>query len=488
MFICILIIHTVLGNLTTKQATKSHNSLTRKIAPAVKILNEFRMENKELFLLVENKVYNYKNTKASNRVQQIIEVDLPYYILNLEKLKGSIETSDPRNSSIDSVIKYSNKSIGLIKKVNSLLVTPKDYEDTAKMGMITNMQNNQLSVFSSEIDNRLSFLQIEYNKELENNFSELSKTLKNNSQFFLWTSILFICFGLIITYKNTLAIVKPIKLLLNNIKDIESGNYENRVAVKGIDELSMLGNAFNKMSDSLQASFDQIKSKNKELEQFVYIASHDLQEPLRTITSFTELFVKGYSSKLDEHAITYIKFISQASTRMSLLVRGLLDYSCIGGNKELTLVNCNDLFKDLKTDLSHLILDTNAKIDVENLPEIRAYKTEIRLLFQNIVNNAIKFRRPNISPIIKVKVKEHSNFWKFMISDNGIGIKENKIDTIFKMFHRLNDQSDFEGTGIGLAHCSKVIELHKGTISVDSKLNQGSTFTITISKNLRQTT
>lgn len=484
MFICILILHTILGQLTTKQATESHNTLTKKIAPAVKLLSDIRMDNKELFLLVKNKVVDNNNGTTSNRIRQIIDVGLPYYISNLIDLKQSLELTDPKNKNIDSIAEYASKSMELIKKINILLLTSKDYEDTQKMEMITNLLDNQLSIFSIEIDNRISFLQIEYNKELENNFSELSNSLQDNSKFFLWTSLIFISFGLIITYKNTMSIVKPINALLESVENIQAGNYENKVAIKGIDELSILGNAFNQMSDTLHTSFKQIKLKNKELEHFVYIASHDLQEPLRTINSFTELFVKDYNDKLDQKATTYMGFISQASTRMSLLVKGLLDYSRIGVVKKLTMVNCNDMLKGIEVDLSALISDKNATLEIDVLPKILAYQTELRLLFQNIINNAIKFHRPNVSPIVKIKAEEHNHFWKFMISDNGIGIQENKKEKIFAMFQRLNTQKDYEGTGIGLAHCSKIIEMHGGTIKVDSKINYGSTFSITISKKL----
>ncbi len=486
IFICILLLHTIVGQLATKQAVQSHDTLTKKTGPAVRLLSAIRMENKELFLLVENRILDGKNRETLNRVKQIVEVDFPYYISNLVSLKKSLQASDSRAENIDSIAMYASKSIALIKQVNSSLLTSKDYEDKVKMEMILDIQKNELSVFSKEIDNRLSFLQIQYNKELVTNISNLSNTLDSNSRFFLWASIFFIFFGLLITYKNIISIVRPIKELLHNVNSIKTGNYQNRIEVKGKDELSMLGREFNKMSDSLHESFEKIKLKNKELEQFVYIASHDLQEPLRTVNSFTDLLTKEYKDTFDDKALTCINFISQASTRMSLLIRGLLDHSCIGGNKELSKVNCNDMVKSLEVDLSTLISENKAQLDIGTLPEVEVYQTEFRLLFQNLINNAIKFRKPNLAPVVKIKAKEYSNFWKFIISDNGIGIPKNKKDKIFGMFCRLNSDKDFEGTGIGLAHCLKIIELHNGSIKVDSEINKGSTFSIKISKNLHK--
>lgn len=225
----------------------------------------------------------------------------------------------------------------------------------------------------------------------------------------------------------------------------------------------------------------QIESKNKELEQFVYIASHDLQEPLRTITSFTELLEKKYGDNLDKDATKYMNFIIEATERMRQLIKGLLDYGRIGRNPKYIEVDCNDLLKEIKIDLADSISKSKAEIIVGNLPLIKAYETELRLLFQNILSNAIKFQRPGNSPQISINAVQQNGYWKFSISDNGIGIAENYSNRIFKIFQRLHDRDQYEGTGIGLAHCSKVVELHGGEIWVDSNdQRQGSTFHFTI--------
>lgn len=486
IFICILIVHTILGQLTKIKATETHNILTKKISPAVKLCNDIKMNNKDLFLLVSNKVADSKNDATSNRINKIIEDELPYHISHLKLLKQNLQPADTRNRNIDAIADYSSKSIVLIEKINTLLLTSKDYKDEIKLNKATDILNNSLSQLLTEVDNRVSLLQIKYNKELEDNFYELSSALLRNSRVFLLTSLIFICFGLFITYRNINAIVKPINTLLDSVKRIQEGNYDHRVSIKGIDEFSLLGTAFNQMSESLKTSFDQINAKNKELEQFVYIASHDLQEPLRTVNSFTNLLEKDYKDNLDQNAAIYIQFISQASTRMSLLVKGLLDYSRIGGNKELTLIDCNELIDSLAVDLAALISAENAQLEVGELPKIYAYKTDIRLLFQNLINNAIKFHRPHVTPVIKIKAEELDDFWKFSICDNGIGIEEDNLKKIFAMFQRLHSTKKYAGTGIGLAHCSKIIEMHKGTFTVDSEIGNGSTFYITISKHLME--
>ena len=225
---------------------------------------------------------------------------------------------------------------------------------------------------------------------------------------------------------------------------------------------------------------EKIKEQNKELEQFAYIASHDLQEPLRTVTSFAGLLEEEYSEKLDENANQYLEFISQASKRMSELVKGLLDYSRIGKGKEKVIVDCNQIVNEIQQDLSVIISETNAQIKVENLPTISAYSTELRLLFQNLISNAIKFRKNNQKPLIKISAKKKEQYYHFLIEDNGIGIANKHIEKIFIIFQRLHNKHEYNGSGIGLAHCRKIVALHGGEIWVESELKKGSNFHFTI--------
>ena len=228
-----------------------------------------------------------------------------------------------------------------------------------------------------------------------------------------------------------------------------------------------------------KAHIFKLKKKNRELEQFTYVASHDLQEPLRTINSFTELMEEQYRGKLDDTADRYLAYIAQASTRMSALVKSLLDYSRIGRKRELTTVDCNEQLEAVQKDLEVSIVESNATFELGKLPQIKAYETELRLLFQNLISNAIKFRKPNTTPHITITAKK-DNGWTFAVQDNGIGIAENHKEKIFAIFQRLHSKSAYEGTGIGLAHCRKILELHDGEIWVDSQPNEGSTFYFSI--------
>ena len=192
--------------------------------------------------------------------------------------------------------------------------------------------------------------------------------------------------------------------------------------------------------------------------------------------SFTDLLSEEYQGQLDENANQYLQFISQASSRMSRLVKGLLDYTRIGKKKELVEVNCEAVVNAIKDDLLMSITDANATLEVGQLPVIKGYETEIRLLFQNLISNAIKFRKKNKAPQVKIEAVEENGGWLFSVQDNGIGIKPEHQERIFKIFQRLHNQSDYQGTGIGLAHCRKIIELHGGEIWVESEYAIGSNF------------
>lgn len=227
----------------------------------------------------------------------------------------------------------------------------------------------------------------------------------------------------------------------------------------------------------------ELERKNKELEHFAYMASHDLQEPLRTTASFVELLRQQYQGKLDEHADKYITFIVEATERMKTLIDDLLSYSRIGRNTSRTPVDTNTILREVLADLQNAIGENNAVIRANNLPVLPGVPTELKSLFQNLISNSIKFRKKEEAPQISITaVKEHQE-WKFSVQDNGIGIEPHQQEKIFILFQRLHSRSQYEGTGIGLAHCRKIVELHGGRIWVESEPGTGSTFYFTIQEN-----
>jgi len=226
---------------------------------------------------------------------------------------------------------------------------------------------------------------------------------------------------------------------------------------------------------------EQLVLSNKELGQVAYIASHDLQEPLRTITNFVNLFQKQYKGKLDVNADEYLAFISEATFRMHLLVKDILDYSRLGNDKKLVRMDLNREVQNVLKGMAINISENNAQINTSPLPVIYGY-CEIQYLFQNLISNAIKFRKKEDDPVVNISAQDLGKDWLFAIRDNGIGIEEKYHERIFTIFQKLHTNSEYAGTGIGLAHCKKIAELHRGKIWLESEEGKGSVFYFTIPK------
>ncbi|RDC62126.1 sensor histidine kinase [Adhaeribacter pallidiroseus] len=229
-------------------------------------------------------------------------------------------------------------------------------------------------------------------------------------------------------------------------------------------------------STKLEHLVETLKIKNQELEQFAFITSHDLQEPLRTITTVVSNLEQHNKGKLDELTAVYLGFLTQSAVKMRALITGLLEYSRLGKDKLLDKVDCNQVLQECLADLRTYIQENQAIITSSTLPELQAYGLELKLLFQNLITNAIKFRRKNIFPQINITAVQEANYWVFSVADNGIGIDERFREKIFVIFHRLHPQAAYEGTGIGLAHCRKIVDLHGGKIWMEANPGGGSIF------------
>lgn len=224
-----------------------------------------------------------------------------------------------------------------------------------------------------------------------------------------------------------------------------------------------------------------ILNQKKELEQHLYIASHDLQEPLRTTLSLVECLKQELDDKiLSADALLYMDGIAKLTQRMKTLISDLLDYSRLGKNRHLSKTDCNVVMNKVLEDLNSAIEESQAEIHVDPLPELQAYPSEMILLFENLVGNAIKYRKQEHPPVIHISAERNYQSWKFSLRDNGIGIEEKYKEKIFLIFQRLHTRDKYEGNGIGLAHCKKIVELHNGKIWVESTLGEGSVFHFTI--------
>lgn len=235
-----------------------------------------------------------------------------------------------------------------------------------------------------------------------------------------------------------------------------------------------------KLQEATRKRHLELEIKNKELEQFAYIASHDLQEPLRTVSNYVQLLEEDFAAELDESARKYLSTIHRATKRMSVLIKALLDFSRLGRDRVITLVDLDKVMEDTMADMEWMIKASKAQITVDPLPTVMGSGTEMRQLFQNLISNAIKFSKSGTDPQVHVRCTEKERMWQLSISDNGIGIVPEHYERIFQIFTRLNTTEEYEGYGIGLANCKKIVELHEGEISIDSALGIGTTIHFTL--------
>jgi PAS domain S-box-containing protein len=230
---------------------------------------------------------------------------------------------------------------------------------------------------------------------------------------------------------------------------------------------------------ALEQKTKELERSNSELEQFAYVASHDLQEPLRTISSYVQLLASRYKDKLDSDANEFIDFAVDGSKRMRTLINSLLEYSRVNRVKPFEWMELTDLMKEIQLDMKDQIKEANATIKYNGLPKIYGDVVLITQLFQNLIGNAIKFRDDK-KPEIKITSKRKNGEYIFGVEDNGIGIKDEYAEKIFVIFQRLNSRDKYPGTGIGLSICKKIVERHGGKIWVESEPGKGSKFYFTI--------
>lgn len=224
------------------------------------------------------------------------------------------------------------------------------------------------------------------------------------------------------------------------------------------------------------------EEKLVEIEQFAYIASHDLQEPLRTVSSYINLLKEGMESNLTKGDRKLIQTIENATDRMRILIRDLLEYSRISMEQNRQPVELNIMLKDIMHDLDAMMKESKATVDIGQMPTLMAYSSGIKSVFQNLIQNAVKFRKPDVTPIIRIRCVEKENEYRFSVSDNGIGIDSVHYGKIFVLFKRLFHVNEYPGTGIGLAQVKKIVELHGGRIWLESELDKGTTFYFDIPK------
>ncbi len=225
---------------------------------------------------------------------------------------------------------------------------------------------------------------------------------------------------------------------------------------------------------------EELVRSNADLEQFAYVASHDLQEPLRMVTTYTQLLSERYRGKLDEKADKFLAYAGEGATRMQVLIQDLLAFSRIGRNGFTSgSVDCNAVTEEVLRALASAIQESGAVVSHAELPAVWADRTHVAQVLQNLIGNAIKFRGKE-PPVVSVRAEKADQQWRFSVSDNGIGIAPEYAENVFVVFQRLHARSEYAGNGIGLAICKKIVEHYGGRIWVESQAGSGSTFKFTL--------
>ena len=279
----------------------------------------------------------------------------------------------------------------------------------------------------------------------------------------------------------------PVLLSFSVMKDLNSALKYIVCTSKDITERK-------RAEEEMLLQTEKLTQTNQELQSFAYAASHDLQEPLRKIVAFSDRIIKKEATNLNEQSLDYFDRIQKAALRMQTLINDLLSYSRITTQAQpFVKVNLGAIVSDVITDLESLIERTSGKVEANNLPVIEADPTQIRQLFQNLISNGLKFHRPGVPPIVRItsrivnaeskRLKSRQELLELSFEDNGIGIEERYFIKIFSVFQRLHGKDEYEGTGVGLSICHKIVERHKGQIKVASELGKGSRFIVTLPLN-----
>ena len=340
----------------------------------------------------------------------------------------------------------------------------------------------------------------------EVNENEYLGPIKKMQETIIWIDLLMVVLSLVASWAAAKALLSPLNRLVTAVSHIDAEHLVFKEKFSGRNEISKLAETFSALTDRLQTTLvsrdllqqevemrrdaeeqlkgtmTQLTRSNQELEQFAYVASHDLQEPLRMVASYVQLLAERYKDQLDDKAQKFIDYAVDGAMRMQTLIQDLLSFSRVTTKGlSFALVDCNKLLQQVLLNHQVTINNSKAEITYDLLPQVQGDAMQIIQVFQNLIGNAIKFCA-KIPPKIHVSAEELHDKWRISVQDNGIGIDPKYAEKIFIIFQRLHTREEYPGTGIGLALCKRIVERHGGEISFQSETGKGTRFFFTLPK------
>lgn len=367
--------------------------------------------------------------------------------------------------------------------IDRLIAVAEELHLAIQNDALTRAEENRLREEIERINTDLTRLEIEFSSTLSEGARWIQGVLL---LVILFSTALLLTIGLWLSWRISRQLRISILRLREGADQVAQGNLSHRIRQIGRDELGQLASAFNNMiahrqkaEQDLETHMHELARSNAELEQFAYIASHDLQEPLRTVTSYTQLLLRRYEDEADEDAREFSNYVTDGVQRMREMIDGLLSYSRVSRQKpERTQIDLDELMRDVIMDLNAGIALSKAEVTHDNLPVVRANKSLLHHVLLNLTSNALKFHGTE-SPRIHVSAQQHEGYWQISVRDHGIGIDPKHAERIFILFQRLHTRDKYEGSGLGLTLCRKIIERHGGRIWVEPA-NPGSVFHFTL--------
>jgi signal transduction histidine kinase len=341
--------------------------------------------------------------------------------------------------------------------------------------------DNQVDGILDSVSDMVTHVSSDVSEQRVLSISEIEAGQLRSQMILALTGLAALAISLLLGFRTTRSIVGPLSRLKAAAHQLAEGNFHISPAVESNDELGEVSRAFVIAAGKLQDYYLALKRSNEDLERFAYVASHDLQEPLRTITAFSDLLKRHCEEAIPARGQEYLSFIREAAARMRQLVTGILEYSRLASSVEsiAETVDTEEIVKAALQNLGAAIEQDDAVVTYQQMPSVAGNPLQLIQLFQNLIANAIKYRRNGIAPHIDITVREQGAMWRFCIEDNGIGIDPKYHAHIFGMFKQLSRGTQ-KGVGVGLAVSKRIVEQHGGEISVVSNVGEGCRFYFTL--------